>query len=403
MKKISNIFLAIMISTLSVIFLASCTKNKNDEELTRVTVDINPSVEFIVDEENKVVSVTALNNDGNIIIVGETFIGKTAEEAVQLVVSIATDTGYIVKGEVEASENQVVVSVSGDEQEAQKLYNSIKEEVDSFFDKEKITAVVAKGEAMRIEAMRELVLKLDSTLTEEEVAQMSEQELINRIKLARLETAEIYSKELEEIYLQAKEYEIRFAELEETQKVIGKLDSKYQTLKASYANFVTSFSNMINQIEELQYNYLVSPDSEYQKAYSQLLAAKEEVIAQKAVVAECSDETTRAIAMMNLGLKEAAYEAALQSVQLAYASANTLINVLVESLHEIEASLIELQSQMPEEIKTLLAEKASEIETACNQAKDNFFAKFEEAHADDIEYYKQQMASQKEALKSSIA
>ena len=62
--------------------------------MTRVTVDINPSVEFIVDDQNKVVSVTALNDDGSILIAGEAFVGKTPEEAVEMMVSLATETGW---------------------------------------------------------------------------------------------------------------------------------------------------------------------------------------------------------------------------------------------------------------------------------------------------------------------
>ena len=108
-------------------FLIGCKKKSEEQSLSRVTVDINPSIELIIDEENKVVSVTALNDDGNIIIVGETFIGKTSEEAVALIVSIATETGYLVKGEVEATENEINISVSGDEKAQEELYNSIKE------------------------------------------------------------------------------------------------------------------------------------------------------------------------------------------------------------------------------------------------------------------------------------
>ena len=37
-------------------------------ENTRMTVDINPSVELMVDKDNKVVSVTALNDDAAIIL-----------------------------------------------------------------------------------------------------------------------------------------------------------------------------------------------------------------------------------------------------------------------------------------------------------------------------------------------
>ena len=74
--------LCLLIGT--VLPLASCQKSPAPQQgtYTRVTVDINPSVEFMVDDENKVVSVTALNDDGSILIAGEAFVGKTPEEAI---------------------------------------------------------------------------------------------------------------------------------------------------------------------------------------------------------------------------------------------------------------------------------------------------------------------------------
>ena len=93
MKKLFKLSLVVVMVALVGFFLVGCNKeNKKEENMTRVTVDINPSIEIIVDEDDKVVSVTALNDEGNIIIVGETIVGKTVEEAVNIIVSVATET-----------------------------------------------------------------------------------------------------------------------------------------------------------------------------------------------------------------------------------------------------------------------------------------------------------------------
>lgn len=87
-----------------------------------MTVDINPSVELMVDKDNKVISVTALNDDAAVILQGEaSIVGKESDDAVKAIVSLATDTGYIVKGEVSADENTVKISVSGDTKWAKDL------------------------------------------------------------------------------------------------------------------------------------------------------------------------------------------------------------------------------------------------------------------------------------------
>ena len=59
-----------------------------------LTVDINPSLEFLL-EDDKVVSVKAGNEDGATLISGEIFVGLTSEECVKKVVELAEDTGYL--------------------------------------------------------------------------------------------------------------------------------------------------------------------------------------------------------------------------------------------------------------------------------------------------------------------
>ena len=135
MKKRLISLLLLLTLALSATALTSCKDKGSDvmpekDSVTRMTVDINPSVEFMIDDQNKIISVTALNDDGSILIAGEAFIGKTPEEATELVVKLATDTGYLVQGNVEADENTVKISVSGNSEYAEKLKNDITAKVD---------------------------------------------------------------------------------------------------------------------------------------------------------------------------------------------------------------------------------------------------------------------------------
>ena len=80
MKKMLKCLLSIMLVFFLMIALVAC-KEKEKGELSRVTIDINPSIEMMVDEDQKVLSVSALNDDGSIIISGEEIVGKDVEEA----------------------------------------------------------------------------------------------------------------------------------------------------------------------------------------------------------------------------------------------------------------------------------------------------------------------------------
>ena len=112
MKRFLGIILTICMLSGCLFMFTSCKKEQ--AATGRMTVDINPSVEFMLDKDNKVVSATALNDDGEVILYGEAFVGKTAEEAAQMVVKIATETGYLVKGEATATSDEINISISSD-------------------------------------------------------------------------------------------------------------------------------------------------------------------------------------------------------------------------------------------------------------------------------------------------
>jgi len=81
---------------------------------TYVAVDINPSIEFIVDEDDNVESFNLLNKDAEIICVDVDFIGMNIEDAVELFVTLATEAGYI---DPDGEENAVLITVLGDDTE----------------------------------------------------------------------------------------------------------------------------------------------------------------------------------------------------------------------------------------------------------------------------------------------
>ena len=405
MKKAFKISLVVIICLMMTFFLVGCRKEKQEETLSRVTVDINPSIELIVDEENKVVSVTALNDDGNIIIVGETFIGKTAEEAVALIVSIANETGYLYKADINSSSSQakIQISVSGDELAQEELYNSIKKEVEKVISTNHINALITKKEALQKEALEQIVLELDPTLTEEDVKEMDEQELLKVIQTARLETSILYSEALIKMYNEQKAHQIKLVERAETKELINELDSTYQVIKDSYSTFVARFANAVLEVEDMFYEYFVEPSSTYQEYYIALLDATAELIAQKEKVEQLDDGIEKEIALSILQTKQRMHAQALENLEYAYNYFLSIYNQVVETLKAIEQELIDFEQSLPDEIKTVLTSKAEEIEIACNEVKSSFYRNFEEEYQKEIEYYKNIIVRIKNAGKDKIA
>ena len=186
--------------------LASCKKSEPtppEGTYTRMTVDINPSVEFMVDDQNKVVSVTALNDDGSILIAGEAFVGKTPEEATRMVVSLATDAGYLVKGEIHVENTdesqKIEISVSGNSDYAKELAKNVKSDVEKYLKDNKITATVESVKAKTLDEMRKVVIE-DGLFTEDEVKDMTEEQLYKALAAGRIETAQLLTAEMREAY-----------------------------------------------------------------------------------------------------------------------------------------------------------------------------------------------------------
>ena len=373
-------------------------------ENTRITVDINPSVELMVDKDNKVVSVTALNDDAAIILQGTAFVGKTSDEAVKGVVEVATETGYIVKGEVKVGENNVKISVSGDTKWAKDLYKDAEKKVNEYLESSGIKATVERVDALKTEALKQLA-KHNSTYTEEEIAGMNDEQLLNVIAIGRVETAQLVSEEVRQAYFAAKEYEISLATGTATKDLIYAMNSAYAVAYAGYGIALDTYSAAIKKLDEARYNALVSPDSAYQKLLVQLREKKAEILAQKQLIISIkagNSSVDITIATGDLTKYEAAYDKLVADLEAAGKAANDGLTSLIELMKQGEKSMKDLQAKFPADITDQLNAKASEIDAKANKAKDEFVASFEEAHKADFDAMNKALADTKAKLIENV-
>ncbi len=391
---------AILLSIATLFTVCSFTGCKNDApEATRMTVDINPSVEFIVDKDNKVVSATALNDDGSVILAGEAFVGKTSDEAVQLVVSLATETGYIVKGEASADKNNINISVSGDTKFAKDIYEKAEKKVNKFIEDNGINAQIKKAEAAKTEELKKIALKNPSR-TEEDVKDKTDEQLIAMIKLDRVETAELLTEEMRDAYFKAKAYYISFAEREETAKIINGMGAIYAKTYKSYDAILKLYSKAIEEMDNARYNTLVSPDSEYQKLLAELRNSKAEVLKERKLVASITvDGEEKVKAEASLKLSEENYDKLVKKVEDLGNKANATWESAITIAKGFETQLKDVQAKFPAEITDKLNAEAKNLETTINNAKTEYFDKFEAAHKGDIEKAEANLKAYKEKLK----
>ncbi len=388
--------------------LASCKKSEPtppEGTYTRMTVDINPSVEFMVDDQNKVVSVTALNDDGSILIAGEAFVGKTPEEATRMVVSLATDAGYLVKGEIHVENTdesqKVEISVSGNSDYAKELAKNVKSDVEKYLKDNKITATVESVKAKTLDEMRKVVIE-DGLFTEDEVKDMTEEQLYKALAAGRIETAQLLTAEMREAYYRAKDYKISFVEKQATADIISGMEEEAnKAVMTLYSTALDTYSKSIEALDELRYSLLVDPESAYQKALASLRDAKEDLLKEKKLVFSVKDgDKTYAEISASFKLSEETYNKALKAVEDAGAAANKAMETAIAALREVETQLKALEEKLREneDISAKLTAEAQNLEDTLNKAKDNFFAEFEAAHKSDIEKAEADLEAKKQEL-----
>lgn len=387
--------------------LASCKKSEPtppEGTYTRMTVDINPSVEFMVDDQNKVVSVTALNDDGSILIAGEAFVGKTPEEATRMVVSLATDAGYLVKGEIHVENTdesqKVEISVSGNSDYAKELAKNVKSDVEKYLKDNKITATVESVKAKTLDEMRKVVIE-DGLFTEDEVKNMTEEQLYKALAAGRIETAQLLTAEMREAYYRAKDYKISFVEKQATADIISGMGATYKVLMSGYSTALAAYSTSIDTLDDLRYSLLVDPESAYQKALASLRDAKEDLLKEKKLIFSVKDgDKTYVEISASFKLSEETYNKALKAVEDAGAAANKAMETAIAALREVEAQLKALEEKLREneDISAKLTAEAQNLEDTLNKAKDNFFAEFEAAHKSDIEKAEADLEAKKQEL-----
>ena len=139
MKKLFKSLGLILSFTFVFFTLAGCEQKTDEKEatgLSYVAMRINPEIELIVDEENTVVGVNAVNEDGDTVLAEVDLNGLDIEKAAEEFTSEALEMGFI---DPDATDTTVYILVEGENEEAvSELEENLTEKVDKFFDKKGI-------------------------------------------------------------------------------------------------------------------------------------------------------------------------------------------------------------------------------------------------------------------------
>ncbi len=377
MKKIISIMLAFALIFGCVAMLGSCKEEPPKEpvkEKTVMNISMNPEVEFVLDEEGKVISVNAVNEEGNLIISAAAFVGQDADAAAELFISVSKDMGFIVSGNAGVENNDINISISGDAEKAAELYNGIKEHVDTYLNKENITAAVKQAEAISREQLELLVAECAPYLEQAEIKALEYSQLVEEIYASRKETAEFYSQELKNAYYEAKAFALEQAEFEALKSHLGMAEQ----IAFDLAN--SAYVKTVEQLEALRMELLVNEDSVYQTL---LKAFREEKTKYLAYREELAANEDAALTEEQLAALESMDEA-VESAEAALISAGESANAQLDTMKATAEAMRDKAIAAIQSYSSLVSAHVDEISAKQLEAETAFFTEFETAYAQAI-------------------
>ncbi len=184
--KAKYITLGIMVAVLvAAIVLFIVFNNREEDAKAYMTMQTNPSVQLVLDANNKVVGQVALNDDGDKVLAVVSFKGLSAEDAAKLFAQTATEMDKMnTSGGADATTGtQVNIQIAAEKTaDYEKLATSVKETVNKYFADNGIFAGAATNLSNDVVAAAKK-MALDTA----DFAHMTTQEIMNYTKTSASE------------------------------------------------------------------------------------------------------------------------------------------------------------------------------------------------------------------------
>ena len=374
-KRIVSALSAVTMLVTGGLALSACKDNAKEQEKV-MNVSLNPEIEFVLDSKDKVVSVNALNEEGNVIISGSAeFVGKNADEAVKLFIEISKDTGYMVSGRLESGENEVKVAISGDTKKAQELFSKIQTTVNKTLEDLDIEGTIKKADALTKEYLQNLVNECAPYLDAAKVKAMEYDELVKEIASSRKETKDLLSQELKDAYYQAKADALKLAQLENAKKnlnivnkaIVDALQSAYET---ALTNIETARQEIFKEdgVYYTALNNFNSAKVDYLKKRNELSQLPAESVTEemKALLQTLDTAVENAETALNN-----AYTTINQTLDNAKQSVNTTYTAVINKLNELNITISKTIDTTSESMTQAIIDFTTKFETDYAQVKED--------------------------------
>ena len=170
-KRLSYSLASVFVLALVLFSVLSSGTSLDPVVASTVTIDINPSIEITLDDDDNVINITAINADGELLIDHDiNFRGLTLDATIEIIIAQAIERGFIVD---DSEDNVILIDVSSDKLE-------IKARVEAALEV-KITTEMAKM-AKSVQVKREN----REDLTDDQVTELQDKSVQYKLSLAKL-------------------------------------------------------------------------------------------------------------------------------------------------------------------------------------------------------------------------
>jgi hypothetical protein len=140
MKKVL-LYSTLFIFLVAFLQFSGCTITR--DAVTYVSLSLNPSVEFVLDTSNRVVSVNALNDDGELLLSIENVEGREIKQVIKELLTTASESGLF---DVDSLNGLVSITVINEDAEFSMILSDLLKEVcETYFKTNGIYALAASG------------------------------------------------------------------------------------------------------------------------------------------------------------------------------------------------------------------------------------------------------------------
>lgn len=380
MKKLFSKIAMFMLSLVFVVGAAvTFTACGEPKETQVMTLSVNPSVEFLVDENNKVVSVTATNEDGVYLLQKYSeFTGMSAKDAALKFLELSEEYGFVVEGSTDGE--TFTISVSG--ADAEKLYNDVKSKISA--KATELGVSIANMVEMNKAKLQEMVAECYQEYSSKEIEELTEKELLSLIEKSREETKNLFTEDEKQAYYRERAQKVIEAKIDavndyfEEHKSLQNLvlQTAVATMNSIYATLETTFENINNKFEEFYNNATTGINAkldsyvDLKKDYLEAFEAYKQAVENNAAnvdILKQQMETLKSQAETNWKkLEEARNDAKEEIEALMKTAVNntlTLINTQITSiLEQIDLTIKDINNQVQLEINALKAEYENSAE-----------------------------------------